>query len=189
MESALVLASASPRRRELLKRLGVDFRVAPAGVDETPRPGEEPGALVARLAEAKARAVAAREKRVAVLAADTVVVVGDRVLGKPREAGDAAAMLAALAGREHRVLTALAMIRAGELERAGAETRVWFNALAADEIAAYAAGGEARDAAGAYAIQGAAAAFVARLVGSYSNVVGLPLAATARLLRSAGIGR
>ncbi|MGH8161487.1 MAG: Maf family protein [Gammaproteobacteria bacterium] len=188
MDGTLVLASASPRRRELLARLGVAFRMEVPAVDETPRPGEPSEILAARLAEAKASAVAARRgEPAAVLAADTVVVLDARVFGKPRDAGEAAAMLASLAGREHRVVTAVALIHDGVLEQAAVATRVWFRALTDEELNVYAANDETLGAAGAYAIQGGAAAFVARVLGSYSNVVGLPLVATARLLRAAGI--
>ncbi|MGH8274725.1 MAG: Maf family protein [Gammaproteobacteria bacterium] len=183
MDLALVLASASPRRRELLARLGANFRVSPAGVDETPRPREAPELLSVRLAEAKARAVSSDTP---VLAADTVVALDDEALGKPHDAAEAAAMLARLAGREHRVITALALRHEGVLSRKTVITRVWFRALGEAERDVYAAGSEALGAAGGYAIQGGAAAFVTRLLGSYSNVVGLPLAETAGLLRDAG---
>lgn len=188
MDFAFTLASASPRRRELLGRLGCSFRVLDPGADETPRVGESAEALAARLAEAKARGGAERVGG-AVLAADTVVVADGRILGKPADAAEAEAMLAALSGTEHRVITALALLCSETLAWATALTRVWFRRLGADEISRYAASAETRDAAGAYAVQGGAAPFVTRLVGSYSNVVGLPLAETARLLREAGCMR
>lgn len=183
MNTQLVLASASPRRRELLVRLGVDFTVQPADVDETPRVGEAPEALAVRLAAAKAQAL---RTEAPVLAADTVVAVDEATLGKPRNADEAAAMLAQLSGRGHRVVTALALHHRGRLERETVVTRLWFRALDDAERLTYASRPEVLDAAGAYAIQKGAAPFLVRLVGSYSNVVGLPMAETARLLRSVG---
>ncbi|MDN5865118.1 MAG: Maf family protein [Gammaproteobacteria bacterium] len=180
----LILASASARRRELLARLDLRFRVQPADVDETPRFGESPEALALRLARAKAGAIGADEP---VLAADTVVAMDDEALGKPRDAREAESMLTRLSGREHRVVTALALRHAGVLDHATVVTRLWFRTLAARESQGYAARPEVLDAAGAYAIQHGAAPFLTRLVGSYSNVVGLPLAETAALLRLAGL--
>lgn len=182
----LVLASASPRRRELLAELGETFEVRPADADERPLPGEKPEAMVIRLALAKARA-AAGEGEVA-LGADTVVALGDEIFGKPADAAEASAMLARLSGRAHDVWTGVALVAkesATTRERACAErSRVVFRPLAAEEIAAYVASGEPLDRAGAYAIQGGAAPFVASLEGSWSNVVGLPVERVRELLAS-----
>ncbi|HUX67244.1 MAG TPA: Maf family protein [Terriglobales bacterium] len=171
----LVLASASPRRRELLEAAGFEVEVRPAPLDETPLPGEAAADYVLRLARAKARALAAPGL---VLGADTVVVVDGDLLGKPASDAEAAAMLARLAGREHQVLTGVCLRDpARNREAARAETtRVWFAPLSPQEIADYVQSGEPRDKAGAYAIQGRAARFIPRIEGSYSNVVGLPLA-------------
>ena len=184
----LVLASASPRRRELLATLGLVFEVRPSDLDETPRPGEAPEALAIRLALAKARAVARAGELV--LGADTVVALGDEPLGKPADAAEARTMLARLSGRRHRVWTGVALVeqdvrRRREAVRA-ARTEVEFRPLTAAEIDAYVATGEPLDRAGAYAIQGGAAAFAARVEGSLSNVVGLPLELLLDLLARLG---
>lgn len=185
MAGAITLASASPRRRELLEAAGWRVRVQPAGVDETRHPGEPASAYVLRLARAKAAHVApscAHDELI--LGADTVVVLDGEVLGKPRDDADARAMLARLANREHAVLTGICL-RRGEHERTQLETtRVWFASLSPAEIAAYVSTGEPRDKAGAYAIQGRAASFIPRIEGSYSNVVGLPLAAVHALAKA-----
>jgi septum formation protein len=186
MTSRLVLASQSPRRRELLAQLGIPLEVRPAHADESVRPGEPPRDYVLRLAREKARAVGGE----VVLAADTAVVLGDEVLGKPADAADARRMLEALSGTEHEVLTAVCVRRAGgegalELD-ALAATAVRFARLSPAEIDWYVGTGEPLDKAGAYAIQGAGGAFVLSVAGSVSNVVGLPLAETADLLRRAG---
>lgn len=182
----MVLASASPRRLDLLRRLGVEPVVRPADVDETPRPGEAPSDLVVRLARTKARAVAADPGDL-VVAADTVVSVGTRVLGKPRDRDEAASMLAALSGREHHVVTGVAVRRDGA-EHADLETtRVAFRALDDREIAWYLATAEADDKAGAYALQGAGAVLVRELQGSDTNVIGLPLGLVVTLARHAGV--
>jgi len=182
----LVLASASPRRRELLAELGEPFEIRPADADERPLPGEKPEAMVIRLALAKARA-AAGEGEVA-LGADTVVALGDEIFGKPASADEASAMLGRLSGRVHDVWTGVALVereRERHRERACAErSRVAFRALDAEEIAAYVASGEPLDRAGAYAIQGGAAGFVESLEGSWSNVVGLPVERVRELLAS-----
>ncbi len=186
----LVLASGSPRRRELLARVGLELVVRPADVDETPHPGEDPRELVLRLAEAKARAAAgsAAEDEL-ILAADTLVVTGGQVLGKPRDEPDARRMLAELSGRAHEVLTGVAVYDVAETLciTVVESTRVHFAEMSEEEIAWYAAGGEPLDKAGAYAIQGAGGLFVDRIEGSYSNVVGLPLPLTWRLLRHLGL--
>ncbi len=195
----LVLASGSPRRREMLQNLGVDFAVRPADVDESPLAGERPEPYVLRLARAKARASAASNpclsappaRHEIVLAADTIVTQDGELLGKPRDAADARRMLERLSGREHEVLTGVAVARAGgqQAEHLRAEverTRVRFAELSPAEIAWYVASGEPLDKAGAYAVQGLGALFVARLDGNYSNVVGLPLPLTYRLLAEVG---
>ncbi|HVA62157.1 MAG TPA: Maf family protein [Terriglobales bacterium] len=178
----LVLASASPRRRELLEGAGFAVEVRPAAVDETPLPGEAAADYVLRLARAKARAV---EASGLVLGADTVVVVDGDLLGKPADDAEAGAMLARLAGREHQVLTGVCLRDpARGREAAQVETtRVWFAPLSPQEIADYVASGEPRDKAGAYAIQGRAARFIPRIEGSYANVVGLPIATVWELWR------
>lgn len=194
MERAkLVLASASPRRLALLKQIGiVPDRVIETRVDETPQKGELPRALALRLARAKAEAafaapeVQALKPHLRVLAADTVVACGRRVLPKAETEAEARACLALLSGRRHRVLTALCLIDGeGRVRTRVVETRVKMKRLSGAEIAAYLASGEWRGKAGGYAIQGRAAAFVPWLNGSYSNVVGLPLAETAALLQGA----
>lgn len=185
-EVRIVLASASPRRLELLRRLGVEPVVRPADVDETPRPGEAPADLVVRLARAKARGVGADPDDL-VVAADTVVSVGTRVLGKPRDRAEAAGMLAALSGREHHVVTGVA-VRRGAVEHADLETtRVAFRGLDDREIDWYLATGEADDKAGAYALQGAGAVLVRELQGSDTNVIGLPLGLVVALARHVGV--
>jgi septum formation protein len=174
----LILASASPRRRELLERLGLVLEIAPAAVDETAHPGEKPVDYARRVAAAKCDAVAdglAAGRELAVLGADTTVVIEDAILGKPADDADARAMLARLAGRRHEVVTAYTLRAGGRrLERA-VTTLVAMRALQPAEIDAYVASGEGRDKAGAYAVQGIAAAFVTELRGSLTNVIGLPL--------------
>ena len=185
----LVLASASPRRRELLARLGCAFESRAPAVDETPRAGEKPADLVARLALAKARAAVAAGELA--LGADTVVALGDTVLGKPSDGADARRMLRALSGRSHDVWTGVALVAPdgdGGFERhAVRRTEVVFRALAEQEIDDYVASGEPLDRAGAYAIQGGAARFVTRYAGDFDNVVGLPLAVVRELLGEAGL--
>ena len=183
----LILASASPRRAELLREAGVQFDVDASPLDETPLENEPPAAYVERLAILKARAGLIRNPADVVLGADTTVVVDDRILGKPEHDQDAAAMLGQLSGRAHDVLTGLAVVSAHGERSVVERTTVWFKPLSETDIAAYVASGEPRDKAGAYAIQGLAARFVARLDGSYSNVVGLPVPAALRLLRETGV--
>ena len=181
----LLLASQSPRRAELLRAAGFEFDILPANADETVHPGESPEAYVRRVADAKARAVLPHAGDRVVLAADTTVVVGGEILGKPEDAADAARMLRRLSGRAHEVLTAVTVARAGrEPATDVATTRVEFAPMSDDEIAWYVAGGEPMDKAGAYAVQGLASRFVTRVDGSYSNVVGLPVAVVYRLLQS-----
>jgi septum formation protein len=183
-----VLASASPRRLELLSHIGLEpGEVDPADIDETPLAGETARLLAMRLARAKAAVTAARHPRAFVLAADTVVALGRRLLGKPEDEADAARMLALLSGRAHRVLTAVAVIAPGG--RAGArlsETRVQIKRLTVREIAAYVASREWEGKAGGYGVQGRAGAFVTALSGSYTGVVGLPLYETRALLVGLG---
>jgi septum formation protein len=182
----LVLASASPRRRELLAGLGLCFAVRPASVDETPRAGESAAALVERLAREKAGAVAGPGE--VVVGADTVVALDGALLGKPADDGEAAAMLARLAGREHEVLTGIAVHDADNRRAAATveRSRVRFAAMSPRDVAWYVASGEPRDKAGAYAVQGRAALFVTAVLGNYSNVVGLPLPALRRLFGELG---
>lgn len=180
---ALILASQSPRRRQLLALLTASFAVRPAAVDETPLGGEAPTRYAARVARDKAVAVDGR----AVLAADTTVALGEDILGKPRDRADAAAMLRALSGRRHWVHTALALRCDGRLRELTVSTAVDFAALDDGLLAFYLDSDEPWDKAGAYGIQGRAAAFVRSVHGSYSNVVGLPLVETRELLQAAGL--
>ena len=186
---ALVLASASPRRRELLDQLGVRYLCDPADIDERQHAGEAPAAYVERMASEKARVVTGRYPGAgqAVLAADTVVLIDDDVLGKPRDHFDGLAMLAKLSGRSHCVLTAVCLISAGKVSLEVVETRVEFIPLTRELCESYLATDEPWDKAGSYAIQGVAAAFVRAIHGSYSNVVGLPLCETWQLLKTNGI--
>lgn len=187
MARRLYLASTSPRRAELLAQIGVAFQSCAPAVDETPQPGEMPTAYVERLARAKALAVQAPEAHACVLGADTAVVLDGRILGKPVDKQDGIAMLRALSGRRHQVLTAVAVAQDGACLSEVVSTEVCFRALSEAEIQAYWASGEPCDKAGAYGIQGLAAVFVTRIEGSYSAVVGLPLCETARLLARCGI--
>lgn len=174
----MILASASPRRRELLAAAGLVFEVRPAEVDETPGPQEPPRRYALRVATAKALAVEGER----VLAADTIVVLDGEILGKPTDATDAAQMLRRLAGRAHTVMTAVVLREGRRLRRRLIRTRVHFRPLSEVEIAAYVATGEPLDKAGAYGIQGRGGALVDRVSGSYTNVVGLPLRETLELL-------
>jgi len=183
------LASASPRRSQLLRQIGVAHDIRPVNLDESRRSGESPRDYVLRLALEKASAGAAMGGGLPVLAADTTVAIGEEIFGKPRDGNDGVRMLAALSGRSHGVLTAVALANAGRLETAISETRVTFRALTAAECRNYWASGEPVDKAGAYAIQGFGAVFIARLEGSYSGVMGLPLFETAALLDAAGVRR
>ena len=203
----LVLASASPRRRELLAQAGYTFSVHPAHIPEDPRPGEDPIAYVTRLAREKAEAVFrelclpgkmpkeegpdgqsdGKSSSFAVLGADTTVTLDNHILGKPEDAADAARMLRMLSGRSHRVITGVALVTAAGIEAAAEVTAVRFLTLSDEEITAYAASGEPMDKAGAYAIQGRAAKWIPRIEGCYFNVVGLPLALVSSLLEARGI--
>jgi septum formation protein len=183
----LVLASASPRRAELLRAAGFDFVVKAVTIDEAALAEENARELVRRLAAAKARAASGGTPGDVIVAADTVVVVDDDILGKPENDRDAAAMLRRLSGRTHQVLTGVAVRHGDYLATSVEETLVSFTALAPEEIAWYVASGEPRDKAGAYGIQGLASRFVHRIEGSYSNVVGLPVATLQRMLRDVGL--
>ena len=177
----LVLASRSPRRAELLRAAGIKFTIRSAEIDETPRRGELPRDYVLRLAEEKARAVAADESEV-VLAADTTVVLSTEIMGKPVDAADATRMIGALAGQKHQVITGVFLKWGTDAVGGIASTDVWMASMTDAEIAEYVASGEPMDKAGAYAIQGLASRFIERIDGSYSNVVGLPIALVYRLL-------
>lgn len=179
----IILASASPRRAELLRAAGIDFDVRPADIDEALRPGEAPGDYVSRLAEAKARAVHERDGNRTVLAADTAVVVDGQILGKPMDEADAKRMLRMIGGRTHEVLTAVSIFHPGEIVDTRTDvTTVEFADLSDADIEWYVASGEPMDKAGAYAVQGLASRFVTRVEGSYSNVVGLPIALVYQML-------
>ena len=186
--SVLVLASASPRRADLLREAGILFRVAPAHIDEAVRVGESPEAYVERLAREKAEAVHTASPGAFVLGADTTVVVDDTILGKPVDGAEAARMLELLAGRSHRVLTGVALLGPADFTRAAVvSTNVTFSRLSDADIAWYVGTGEPLDKAGAYAIQGGASRFVERIDGSFSNVVGLPMEVVGTWCREAGI--
>jgi len=187
----LILASESPRRRELLAAVGVSFRVIPSGVDETPRSGELPSRFVRRAALDKGEAVAKLHPSSFVLSADTIVVTDGRILGKPSNRAEARRMLSRLAGREHKVYTAVCLLADGNGYRdLGTEvTRVRFRPLTAAEIAAYARTGECDDKAGAYAAQGAGMLLIDRVVGSFTNVVGLPMTRVVAMLERASLIR
>ncbi|WP_312723756.1 Maf family protein [Stutzerimonas nitrititolerans] len=189
--AALFLASASPRRRELLTQIGVPFELLSITLDETPLPAERPEAYVQRLAREKALAgwAAVGDDSVAVLGADTTVVIDERILGKPADRAEGLLMLESLSDREHHVLTAVALATRGACEVRLVTNRVRFRRIERAEAEAYWASGEPCDKAGGYAIQGWGAVFVAELRGSYSAVVGLPLCETAQLLDQAGIAR
>jgi septum formation protein len=180
---SLILASASPRRSELLRNAGIAFTVEPADIPEQPLPHELPLAYAERLARDKARAVFARHSDNVVLGADTVVVIDEHLLEKPSDAEDAARMLRLLSGRAHQVITGISLIARG-FERTEAEiTEVRFSALSDSEIEYYVQTGEPMDKAGAYAIQGMASRWVQRIDGCYFNVVGLPLPKVYRMMR------
>ena len=185
----LVLASASPRRRELLSQAGFSFEVHPAHIPEDPNPDEDPIAYVTRLAREKAEAVFAELSSqnsgpLQVLGADTTVVLDKAILGKPEDSADAARMLRLLSGRTHRVITGIALVTAEDTKVAAEATSVEFLALSDEEIADYVATGEPMDKAGAYAIQGCAARWIPRIEGCYFNVVGLPISMVSTLLKS-----
>jgi septum formation protein len=178
----LILASASPRRHELLIAAGIDHVVRAAAISEMRRAGEPAGSLVERLAEEKARAVA-RSTEDIVLGADTVVCLDDEILGKPTNDDDARRMLRLLSGREHWVYTGICILANGQTIRDIARTRVSFERMGENEIEEYTRSGEPRDKAGAYAIQGLGSRFVRSIQGCYQNVVGLPVSLVYRYLR------
>ena len=189
----LILASASPRRQELLRNAGIPFIVEPTDIPEIPQPGEAPTAFVERLAGEKARVIARHHVNDFVLGADTTVVVGDEILNKPADKGDAARMLAMLSGRTHQVITGVCVIvpatenRKLRTERIRSErTSVTFEKLTRQDIDFYVRTGESMDKAGAYAIQGMASRWISRIQGDYFNVVGLPVALVYRTLRELG---
>jgi septum formation protein len=189
----IYLASASPRRQELLRQVGIVFEAVPSDIEEARAPGEAPEHYVVRVALDKARAVAARlvaNGRLSrpVLGADTEVVLGNEILGKPQDAAHGCAMLRRLAGRTHDVLTGIALVNGGVERTALSRSRVTFAPLSDDDIGRYWTSGEPADKAGGYAIQGRAAAFIARIEGSYSGVVGLPLFELGELLKQIGSG-
>ncbi len=184
----LILASASPRRQELLQQIGCEFRIVVSDADELSGDGIPPDRLAAENARRKAEDVAAKAGGNApVLGADTVVAVDGKILGKPKDAADAARMLRLLSGRQHFVYTGIALAYRGEVYIDVVRTAVWVDTLSDEEITAYIATGEPMDKAGAYAVQGIAAKFIPRVDGSFSNVVGLPLYAVRELVRKAGI--
>jgi nucleoside triphosphate pyrophosphatase len=194
----LVLASASPRRQELLRNAGIAFEVQPADIPEDPLPGESAKQCAERLAREKALAVASQRPHDCVLGADTVVVVDDQyggqdggqydgqLLGKPSDAADAARMLRLLSGRVHRVITGVCLVVKGQPSVASETTLVTVSEITDEEVAAYVASGEPMDKAGAYAIQGLASRWIPRIEGDYCNVVGLPVALVFRMLREIG---
>lgn len=188
MTPDLVLASASPRRRELLERIGLSLVVAPVDLDETPRAGESARPYAQRLAAEKCAAAAARAggDDPALLAADTVVVLEGEIFGKPADAAEAASMLRKLSGRRHEVITAYHIRHRGAAVERAVTTAVTFRLLAPAEIDAYVASGEWQGKAGGYAVQGIAALFTTELRGSLTNVIGLPLAEVVADLRAAG---
>ncbi len=189
MARRIVLASASPRRRELLEQVGLEFSIDPGEVDERVPAGEEPGHLVLRLALDKATSVARRHPGAVVIGADTVVVLDGTVLGKPSDVDHARAMLRLLAGAAHRVLTGVAVVDAfsGRRRSEYEETLVWMRPYTEQEIERYLATGEPMGKAGAYAIQGRGALLVRRIEGCYANVVGMPLVLLASLLENFGV--
>ncbi|PYO50851.1 MAG: septum formation protein Maf [Gemmatimonadetes bacterium] len=183
----VVLASASPRRRQLLNLIGIAHDVRPANIDEAMRQRETPRRHAERLAREKATAIAARDPDLITIGADTVVVINRRVLGKPRDEAEAIQMLTQLNGRQHTVITAIAVARGRKLRSSIEEVQVKFRRLRDDEIEAYVATGEPMDKAGAYGIQGYGATIVERIEGDYFAVMGLPLARLTALMRDLGV--
>jgi septum formation protein len=183
----VILASQSPRRRELLTLVGITHEVRPADIDEAYLPGEVPSEHAERLARGKCAVIAEREPDALVIGSDTIVVVDGEVLGKPKDEGDAAHMLRRLSGRSHIVVTAVAVAWRGEIRSAVEEVNVTFHSLSDDDITAYIATREPMDKAGAYGIQGFGATIVERVDGDYFAVMGLPLQLLVRVLRELGI--
>jgi len=182
----LILASQSPRRAELLQQIGISFTATPAEIDETPVGGESPEDFVRRMAVSKAQMIHAQHPQDIVLGSDTAVVLHGRILGKPDNREHAIEMLLSLSGREHRVLTGVAVVHA-ETEYAVSDNRVLFRDITLEEAERYWESGEPSDKAGGYAIQGHGAVFIERIEGSYSGIMGLPLFETAQLLARAGV--
>ncbi|HEY1271293.1 MAG TPA: Maf family protein [Terriglobales bacterium] len=186
----LILASASPRRQELLRSAGIEFKVHPTDIPEVPQAGEPPVACAQRLAQEKAEAIAAQYPGDVILGADTIVVVDREMLGKPRDAADAARMLRLLSGRAHEVITGVCLLGTQPAGSGGSPftdtraetTKVVMDPLTEQDIALYVASGEPMDKAGAYAIQGIASRWISRIEGDYSTVVGLPVAVVYRML-------
>jgi septum formation protein len=191
----LVLASASPRRQELLRNAGISFVVQASKIPEVPAQGEQPRAFAERMAREKARAVSLQHPCDVVLGADTVVIIEGQILGKPRDDADAARMLRLLSGRSHEVITGVCLARAENNQKAETRfedvrseiTRVTMNILSDEDIRSYVATGEPADKAGAYAIQGRASRWISRIEGDYFNVVGLPVALVCEMLREQGV--
>ena len=184
----LILASASPRRAELLRNAGIEFTVVPSNIPEEPQPGEDPVTMALRLAREKAREVFRKNPEKFVLSADTVVVVDHQMLAKPENSDDAVRMLRLLSGRTHEVVTGVCLVGPGKNEDVRAEkTRVTFNPVAEDEIRAYVATGDPMDKAGGYGIQGIASRWIPKIAGDYFNVVGLPVALVWKMLREHGV--
>lgn len=186
-ECRVVLASGSPRRRQLLDLVGISHEMRPTNIDESIRPRETPRRHAERLAREKASAIATRDPNLITIGADTIVVINRKVLGKPADADQAAAMLRQLSGKEHTVVTAVAVSRGKKLRSAVEEVRVKFRRLRDDEIDEYIATGEPMDKAGAYGIQGYGATIVECIDGDYFSVMGLPLARLVGLLRDVGV--
>jgi len=186
-ECRVILASGSPRRRELLNLIGIPHEVRPANIDETVRPRESPRRFAERLAREKASAVATRDPNLITIGADTIVVINKKILGKPASAAQAATMLRQLSGREHTVVTAVAVSRGKKLRSAVEEVRVRFRTLRPGEIDAYIATGEPMDKAGAYGIQGYGATIVECVDGDYFSVMGLSLVRLVGLMRDVGV--
>ena len=183
---AIILASKSPRRQQLLRQLGVEFTIQTADIDETMLPGRKPKDEVARVSALKARAVVCAPDDL-VISADTIVVADNMILGKPKNEADASKMLRLLSGRAHTVMTGLSVRRGDTVRTEVIQTSVWFRDLTNGEIARYIATGEPMDKAGAYGIQGLAGLFVERLDGDYFSVMGLPICKLGEMLRSFGV--
>lgn len=189
MKKKIILASGSPRRREILRQIGLDFSIEPADIDEGVKPSEPPLAYAVRVAKEKAEMAGKRTAEGIIIAADTIVVCNNLILGKPSDPADAGRMLRMLSGRMHQVITGLAVMDAasGRMAADSAVTMVWFRELTDREIGAYIATGEPLDKAGAYGIQGMGGLLVDRIEGCYFNVVGLPISLLYRILKDFGI--
>lgn len=186
MSAQIILASASPRRRELLDQIGIQFTVCPVDIDETPLADEQPAAYVQRIAAEKSAAVTANTRKLPILAADTAVVLESHIMGKPENLQDAKWMLSQLSGKTHQVYTAVSLCGKSH-QQVLSVTDVTFRKLTEDEIKHYWLSGEPADKAGSYAIQGLGAIFVQSITGSFSGVVGLPIFETAKILANEGI--